>query len=647
MITRPMITRPMITRRGRLVAEAPRACPAGLRPARARRRPATAARTATVLTATVLTATVLTATVLAALVLTGCATIPASGTVQNADVGQSGVSQAQNYPQLIPVGPGPGWTPTQIVQGFLAASASFADDHAVARQYLDSATGRSWRPGWAVTVVSANFTVNIVQLPRPISLQPGSGLVNVEVTGLPVATLTGAGQYQVSSGQPARYKFSLIKINGQWRIDNLPRGTPLLLTQADFQQVYQSRDLYFLAPSGRTLVPEPVFVPQQATNTGLATGLVNALLQGPAGWLSGAAATGFPAHSRQIGQVKIIGPNAIVNLGQNAAAASRQRREQMAAQLAWTLASAPGSIHSVELEIDGRPQQLLGSAFQLPQTYHGWVPAQADGSSLDFIGAAGSVDQLSSANQPASGRVSPAGTPHMPALSAIAVSPDGASVAGISADDQTVYVSSVGQNSAPRVWRCVSGPCTSLSWDAQGDLWIASAGDLWMLPPGAISASPVQPPNSEPDANVLDFQVAPDGVRAVMIVTGASGGKPGAQIQLAAITRSNGSVSIGPSVPLGEGITEPGAVSWFGADDVIALSGTSSAAQLDEVPLDGGTPQAIPAPANAVSVTAASQGTSSSSIAVGLSGGQIMVSQDLGVFQATHASGSSPAYPAG
>ena len=42
----------------------------------------------------------------------------------------------QYYLQPIPVPPGHGWTPQQIVSGFLAANASFANGHAVAREYL-------------------------------------------------------------------------------------------------------------------------------------------------------------------------------------------------------------------------------------------------------------------------------------------------------------------------------------------------------------------------------------------------------------------------------------------------------------------------------------------------------------------------------
>jgi len=57
-------------------------------------------------------------------------------------------------PRKLVNAPGQGWKPQQIVSGFLAASASFAGNHSVARQYLIPQKARSWSPGWAVTVVT-------------------------------------------------------------------------------------------------------------------------------------------------------------------------------------------------------------------------------------------------------------------------------------------------------------------------------------------------------------------------------------------------------------------------------------------------------------------------------------------------------------
>jgi Lipoprotein LpqB beta-propeller domain/Sporulation and spore germination len=588
---------------------------------------------------------VATAAVAVAVAAGGCATVPTSGAVrQFGGAAQAGVGQEQNFPQPIPVGPGPGWTASEIVAGFLAASASFADNHAVAREYLAPAAQRAWRPSWAVTVVST-WTVSPVNYRRQFAASQPGGYARVVVTGLRVATLNNTGQSLVTTGS-LKQSFSLREINGQLRIEQPP--SQLLLTQADFQQVYQPRNLYFLATSGRTLVPDPVFVPQQDTNTDLATGLVNALLQNPKGWLSGGAVTGFPAESHLIGQqVRINGPNAIVNLGGKAATASRRQQEQMAAQLAWTLASGPTAIQSVELEINGRPLQIRGNQVQLLDTYHAWVPSQPGGSSLYFIGSSRVsssriVRALSGVGPPSTGQPGnvaavpgAAGTARVPSLRSIAVSPDGRSIAGISAGGTVVYVGDLSRNAPMRQeWRSESGSCTSLSWDRQGDLWITAGGSVWMLPPGSTNgAVPVSPPAGDA---VTAFRVAPDGVRAVMIVHGTFG----TQVQLAAIAHSGGSASIGQTVTIGAGITDPQALSWYDANDVIVLARISSGSQLEDVPLNGSLPTAIATEGNITSVTATSP-----DIAIGLSGGQIMVSANLGAFANTPATGQAPVYP--
>jgi hypothetical protein len=573
----------------------------------------------------------------------GCATLPTSGPVQQVGAGQAGTNQEQDYSQPVPVGPGLNWTPQEIVAGFLAASASFTDEHAVARKYLDPTALRRWQPGWAVTVVHSMTTVTAPTLPRQVTNQ-SQVLARVKVVGLPVATISGSGQYQAYSGSSSQsYPFTLIRgptTNNQWRIDQLP-PSPLLLTQSDFQHVYQPRDLYFLSQSGRTLVPDPVFVPQQATNTDLATGLVNALLRNPTGWLSGAAVTGFPAGSHPIGPVRINGPNATVDLGGKAVTAGRQQLDRMAAQLVWTLATGPGPIpvQSVELELDNRPESIMGSPYQLPQAYQGWVPSQLAGAALYFTGSDGTVQELPNAGQPGAGQPERVvGAAGLPPLSSIAVSPDGRWLAGISADGASVYATGVSRASPVRHWSPTSGPCTSVSWDAAGDLWITAGDSVYLMQPGDGSATPV----SDVPPDVTDFQVAPDGVRVVMVVRGPSG----TQVQLGAITHSGLSASVvQPTVLIGANVPEPDAVTWYGPDDVIVLAGSSSNPQLDEVPLNGGQPTVITTPGAPESVTATSPEGSAPIIAVGLPDDKILVSTDLGAFQPTRVVGQAPAYP--
>jgi hypothetical protein len=569
------------------------------------------------------------AAVAVAVAIAGCAAVPTSGAVQQfGGAEQIGANQQQAYPQPIPEPPGRGWNPQQIVSGFLAASASFADGHAVAREYLDPSAEGHWSPSWAVTVVSSMTTGNPVTLRKQITSNMPGPFMKVTVNGSQVATLTDNGQLLASPGShKTSATFTLIKISGQWRITS-PLPPNLLIRQQDFPRVYQSRDIYFLAGSGRTLVPDPVFAPEQDTSTQLATGLVNALLQDPKGWMQGAVTTAFPR--RVTAEVKINGPNATVDLLGKGATANRKQQEQMAAQLAWTLDS--GAIQSVVLEINGRPLQIGGNQLQLVDTYSDWLPTPSAGSSLYYIAAGGIVKTLSGE----SGQVGRVHTPGVPALRSIAVSPNGRWIAGISENQKVVYAWDLGHGGTLRKWAAETGDCTSLSWDSAGDLWITAGGGLWMMAPGSDGAQSITLPQT--DTAVTTFRVAPDGVRAVMIVNN------GTQLQMVAITRA-GQPSLGDPVTIGPGITDPEAVSWYDADDVLVLAGSSSGGELQEVPLTGGQPIWTASEGNIVSMTATYPSGTSPNVAVGLSGGQVMVSTSLGAFQGTAATGQAPAFP--
>ena len=580
------------------------------------------------------------AAVAVAVTVAGCAGVPTSGAVQQFG-GADGANQQQNYIQPIPEPPGQGWTPQEIVDGFLAASASFAGNHAVAREYLDSSAQSDWNPGWAVIVVSSTTPGTPTGLMKQFEANEPGGLMRVVVYGQQVATVKNTGQFLASQeSHKTSATFNLAKnSDGQWRITT-PLPPNLLISQQDFQRVYQSRDIYFLGGSGQTLVPDPVFVPEEDTNTQLAAGLANALLKDPEGWLQGAVTTAFP-HG-VTAEVKINGPNATVDLVGKGATANRAQQEQMAAQLTWTLASGPTAIQAVELEINGRPLQIGGNQLQLPESYTGWLPAPTPGSSLYYIGSGGTVKTLSGLGPPGSGEsgqvapVAGAGrTPVVPALRSIAVSPNGRWIAGISENKKIVYAWEPGHGGTPRKWAAETGDCTSLSWDSAGDLWITAGGGLWMMAPGSNGAQSVSLPQN--DTAVTAFRVAPDGVRAVMIVNGGT--------QLVAITRAGQSPSLGDPVAIGPGISHAEAVSWYDADAVIVLAGSSSGGELEEVPLTGGQPIWTASEGNIVSMTATYPSGTSPNVAVGLSGGQVMVATNLGAFQSTAATGQAPAFP--
>ena len=382
---------------------------------------------------------------LALAALAGCATLPTRGQALPVKEAPAGLGQGTDYPQLIPAAPGKGWRPEQIVAGFLAASASFSQDHAFARLYLAPKWARTWDPGWAVTVVSGQPVPKLV-LPKYINKPANNPRVtSVGVSGVQLASISANGQYQqVVSGPARKIRFSLTKVNGQWRITDPPNR--LLLSNSEFHRVYQPRNLYYFDSTSKILVPDPVFVPLQATSTDLAKRLVAALGQQPLGWLQGATQTSFPRGTRQLSPVKIEGSAAVVNLGGTIAGASSETLRNVAAQLVWTLTSAsygPSAITSVRLEVNGEPQQIPGSpnGIAARSTYSHMVPVPSADAGLYFVAADKTVQSL-----PASGAAQPApvpgqaGTGAVP-MTAIAVSPVTSgtpALAGIAANGRDV-----------------------------------------------------------------------------------------------------------------------------------------------------------------------------------------------------------------
>src|SRR5262245_30058224 len=89
----------------------------------------------------------------AGVALTACATIPTSGEVQITSTPGGVVGQAEPGVQVIPQPPQRNWSATEIVNGFIAASSSFDNRHAVAREFMTHRYARKWRPGWAATVI--------------------------------------------------------------------------------------------------------------------------------------------------------------------------------------------------------------------------------------------------------------------------------------------------------------------------------------------------------------------------------------------------------------------------------------------------------------------------------------------------------------
>lgn len=643
----------------------------------------------------------------AAISVAGCVGMPNGGAVGAITATpQSTAANGTDFIQPLPAGPYPGEKPAEIVQGFLTASASYPVNAAVARQYLTSSVSRGWNPGWQVTVFS-RFNPTIVATKPPA--KHAAQVAVVGVSGDVQSTFNGSGQF-VSAGSQAdtqgAWQFTLMEVNGQWRISK-PPPPRRLLTVPQFQEFYKPQELYFLNPSvpasasQQPLVPDSVFVPLGTSTTDLVNNLVNALLPTangePKSSLLQRAADTFPAGTRLAG-VTQTGSTAVVNLD-GLARTSTAVKEQVSAQLVWTLASPragpPQAIQSVQLEIDGSPwtppTTICGiwqhrSPVQNQATYpcynpypsqpanfsftsqgHVWSRCGSEASvqggligpvlsdlrpasaaSLQGCDSSGAV-HTSSPSKPTSVQVPGIGTPTL-----AAVSPDGKYVAVYSPGNPAGKELSIELLSGDGQLNFVPGigsGVTAISWDRNQDLWVAENGDVYMVP---VNGKAVQVNSAPPD--VTDLSVAPDGVRIALIVQdgSANDGSANSVVDIAAIIHASQSAQgqlgppsaalpISPPVQVGPDLVQPRSLTWYDADDLYVLAGTS-APTLSEVPVDGqDSSNSWPAPGGADSITADGD---MNALVAGISGGTLSVSTGLeGPWQPLGVPGQNPAYP--
>jgi hypothetical protein len=592
--------------------------------------------------------------ILAAVVAAGCATVPSSGPVGSASTpappaGGGGAACCG----LIVEGPQSGWQPEQIVSGFLLASASFAHNHAVAREYLTPRASKLWQPGARVTILRQ--TPNVYQQSGRLSGQ--GSRASVEVNWQELATLNGNGEYTAGPGEQTIQNFGLVAVKGQWRIDILPSAGSgkvsheLLLPSFLFRLDYAPRNLYFYGQPDKLLVPDPVFVPVQSND--LVTTLVNGLLENPSGWLENAAVTAFPPGAR-LRKVQVLpGPpgskTAIVDIGLPPHT-PRTTVEAMAAQLVWTLTSpaySPALIQAVKLKINGRLWPGPGDAVQDLPDYWRYIPRASRDENLYYVGSNHAVRvfgrQARSVAVPGQ-----AGTGQVQ-LSKIAVSPDGRYLAGVAGPATTVYTEDLAAAAKPHASAAASGLHSRLtgtgfstpSWDSAGNLWVTGtvhgSPGVWTIPAAPTSAAVkvTLPPGTGP---VTGLRVAPDGVRIVMIVgTGAT-----AHLILGAIMRAGASAFITHIVPLAPGLIGPSALSWYDEDHVLAITQQASGTELWEVPVNGDGGDRKSVQPGMVSITAAG---AQNALYVGTSDGQLENLIGFGEPPRDITAGSGATYP--
>jgi hypothetical protein len=597
--------------------------------------------------------TLLIGAALAVVLAAGCATIPASGPVGSAPTPPPAGAGA--CCGLIVEGPQPNWNPQQVVSGFLLASASFAHDHGIAREYLTASASKSWRPGSEVTILAQTPTVS-----QPRGRMPGQdNRASVGVSWQALGALNSNGQYLAGArgGGSRQQIFTLVSIKGQWLIDGLP-GTSsgkvsreLLLPSVLFHLDYAPRNLYFYAEPDQLLVPDPVFVPVESSDP--VRTLVSGLLMDPTGWLQNAAVTAFPPGAR-VRKVQVLPgapgeKTAIVDIG-----LPRNTPQSiipaMAAQLVWTLTSpaySPALIQAVRVKINGRTWALgPGGAVQDFTDYGRYIPRASPNENLYYVTTNGVVrmfgKQAHSVAVPGQ-----AGTGQVP-LNKIAISTDGHYLAGIAGPATTVYTENLAAAGRPHASaadlnlhsRLTGTGFSALSWDSAGDLWVAGqvhgSPGVWVIPSANGKAVQVTLPFGV--GPVTGLRVAPDGARIALIVgTGAA-----THMLLGAIAHFGAAVSIVHVAPLAPGLARPSALTWYDEDHVLAITQTAAGTRLWEVPVNGAGPILMSAQPGMASIAADGP---HNNLYVGMEVGRLENEAALGGIWRDFAAGSDATYP--
>lgn len=514
--------------------------------------------------------------------LAACVRLPDSGPVRGAPDDES-----QVVPQGIPYeppGPTEGQVPGAVVTGFLDAMMASPIQLSTARDYLTRKAAADWEPQQRLIVHGGTSPVSTpapgdAQLPDDAPPRDGvRGLVVVHLAD--ARWLDSRGRWRGAlPPEESTLRVPVTVEGGEWRIAAAPDA--VVVHETWFEQHYGQFSLHFFDPSSRTLVPEPVHVP---TGDQLATALVRGLVAGPpdpdpAGLVSllqGAELVG--------GTVTVSRGVATIALSRGIDVRDPQRRELLAAQLAWTLRQVP-SITALRVTVGGAPLALEGGLTQFPVGVGvRYDPAIASASDALY----GIVD-----GQPVELREErPVPTPGPLAAAYrvrdVSVDLAGTMLAAVSEDGRDLLLAPLRDGQDAVVTTPVRG-ATDLAhpaWDGAGRTWVLDrrrdGAAISVLAGGARQVVTVPGVSGE---NAVDLLVSRDGTRLVTALRRPSGDV----VVTSRVDWTTGSPQVGPArvIHASRGRTPVRDLAWWSPTEVLVLSAVAAGlSEVDAVSVD-------------------------------------------------------------
>lgn len=519
----------------------------------------------------------------AALVVSGCATLPDSSSPQ-------AIGTIDPAPATTEVSaPVPGREPDLLLRDFLQASTEPTNRHVAARQFLTPEMSGRWDDAASATIVDK---VDVLVENR--NTDRATYVVRANIVGY----LEEGGVYRAAGGE-FEAKFTLVRTDGEWRIDAMPDG--VIMDRPRFLNSYQRRSLYFVEPAGETVVPDPRWITGSPEQT--ASQLIGLLVEGPKASLEPAVrnlledVTVVGAVTKADGRTGQVG----VGLGgirvdfQGIGAMSKEDRELLAAQVVWTLANA---------DISG-PYVLLADHQPLDERFpNGWTTA--DVASMNPLATSSATIGLHALLRGGLVGVAETGVTPVPGffgsaanLESIALSRDGELVAAVA---ETGGV-------APE-------PATQLIVGAYGDdvaepavdgnsitrpTWSPDDTSVWAVVNGMAVVRAVREPGTgrvtvvgvEAGAlravggRITELRLSRDGVRAALIIDG--------RVYVATVVQTpNGEFSLTNPREIGFGLGGPALSLDWSTPDTVVVSRAASDMPVVQIAVDGSRTDALP-----------------------------------------------------
>ncbi len=383
----------------------------------------------------------------------------------------------------------------------------------------------------------------------------------------------------------------MVEEDDAWRIAVAPNA--LIVPDDWFQDRYQAASLYFLDPTARILVPEPVFVPTDQ----VAAALVQGLLDGPSQSLNDVTRSFVPPGLTLGLSVPVSdGGVATVTLEGDPGPLTPEAAKLMVYQFAWTL-KQDDRVTGFNITIGDQPVTLEGGSSQFSVDLGSeYAPFDVQASSLLFR----LHDGLLESGDAESSEVvdGPLGQAKY-GVEDVSVSLTAGLAASVSGGGTALSLSSVNDDSHP-LSQVLSGATDLLppSWDFADRLWLvdrtADGARVSMIDTARDQnrAIPVEV-RGITGKRIRDFLVSRDGTRLVAVVQGKQ--EDTLRVSRIRYDAQGGRVEVTHSRNLPwstEDVQRIRDIAWRSVTNVgVLYQLTRDAAQVASVPVDGSSAQ--------------------------------------------------------